>query len=70
LKAAYINSYGSKVKIGERDMPDLPPGHVLIKMKAASVNPIDWKIAKGDLKALLKLPFPIMLGSDGAGIIE
>jgi NADPH:quinone reductase-like Zn-dependent oxidoreductase len=51
-------------------MPDLPPGHVLIKMKAASVNPIDWKIAKGDLKALLKLPFPIMLGSDGAGIIE
>ncbi len=70
MKAAYINSYGSKAQIGERAMPDLPPGHVLIKMKAASVNPIDWKIAKGDLKALLKFPFPIMLGSDGAGIIE
>ncbi len=70
MKAAYINSYGSKVQIGEQAMPDLPPGHVLIKMKAASVNPIDWKIAKGDLKALLKLRFPIMLGSDGAGIVE
>lgn len=72
MKAAYINSYGSfnQVKIGEIDKPQVGDQDVLIKMKAASVNPIDWKIVQGDLKALLKLQFPLKLGSDGAGIVE
>ncbi len=72
MKAAYIESYGSasKVKIGEQPKPKAARGCVLIKMKAASVNPIDWKTVKGDLKPLVKPPFPILLGNDGAGIIE
>ncbi len=72
MKAAYIRGYGSvdKVEIGEVGKPEAGPDHVLIKMKAASVNPIDWKTVKGDLKALFKPPFPLLLGSDGAGVIE
>ena len=72
MKAAYINAYGGpdQVEIGERPKPKAQIGQLLIKMKAASVNPIDWKTANGDLKALIKPPFPIMLGSDGAGIVE
>ncbi len=72
MKAAYIKAYGGpdKVEIGEQSKPEVRTGDVRIKMKAASVNPIDWKTANGDLKALIKPPFPIMLGSDGAGIIE
>lgn len=72
MKAAYIRGYGGsdKVEIGDVDRPVASPGQVLIKMKAASVNPIDWKTVKGDLKALFKPPFPLLLGSDGAGIVE
>lgn len=72
MKAAYINAYGGpdKVEIGEQPEPVLQPGQLRIKMKAASVNPIDWKTVNGDLKALIKPAFPIMLGSDGAGIVE
>jgi len=72
MKAASINSYGSaeQVQISDVQMPSVPPGHVLVRMKAASVNPIDWKMAKGDLKALAKSDFPVTLGHDGAGIIE
>lgn len=72
MKSAYINAYGGpdKVEIGEQPEPVLQPGQLRIKMKAASVNPIDWKTVNGDLKALIKPSFPIMLGSDGAGIVE
>jgi NADPH:quinone reductase-like Zn-dependent oxidoreductase len=72
MKAAYITAYGGadKVKIGEQPKPKALSGQVLIKMKAASVNPIDWKTVNGDLKALFKPPFPLMLGSDGAGVVE
>ena len=72
LKVAFINSYGAlnQVTTGEIENPEIGKKDVLIKMKAASVNPIDWKMVQGDLKAMIKLPFPIILGSDGAGIIE
>jgi len=72
LKAAFIEAYGAmdKVRIGEQPMPEVAADHVLIKMKAASVNPIDWKIVMGDLKPLFSPPLPLLLGSDGAGIIE
>ncbi len=72
MKAAYFNAYGGteKVEIGEQPKPKVLAGQLRIKMQAASVNPIDWKTLNGDLKALIKPPFPIRLGSDGAGIVE
>jgi len=43
LKAAFITAYGpmDNVQIGEQPKPDVKAGHVLVKMRAASVNPID-----------------------------
>lgn len=72
MKAAYILEYGDidVVHIGEQSKPVPRSGHVIIKMKAASINPIDWKTVKGDLKPLFKLSFPHRLGSDGAGIVS
>jgi len=47
------------------------PGEVLIKLKACSFNPIDFKRRKGDLKALRpEKQFPVITGYDGAGVIE
>jgi len=36
-------------------------------MAATSINPIDWKLRRGDLKALMPLQFPAILGRDLAG---
>jgi len=61
MKAAYISAYGGadKVEIGERPKPEALSGQLLIKMKAASVNPIDWKTVNGDLKAIIDSTFSL-----------
>ncbi len=43
---------------------------VLIRILATSINPVDWKIRKGDLQEQLRFSFPIILGLDVAGVIE
>ena len=43
--------------------------HVLIEVKAASINPIDYKLARGDFKGMVKGPFPHVVGSDVAGVV-
>jgi len=39
-------------------------------MHAASVNPIDFKVRNGDLRFLISRNFPLVLGSDGAGVVK
>ena len=72
MKAAFTEQYGPNdtVQVGERPMPELGPGQVRIQLRAASVNPIDYKTRDGDLKRMIPLQFPIILGSDGAGIVQ
>ncbi len=53
----------------ELDEPKLRPGHVLIRVKASSVNPIDWKIRKGLVPAVSPA-FPAVLHGDVAGVVE
>ncbi len=50
-------------------MPVLIPGHVLIKVIATSVNPLDYKLRKGYFPDLIK-SFPATLQGDVAGVIE
>lgn len=71
MKASIIESYGKKILYKE-DIPNpkVLPGEVLIQIKAASVNPIDWKVALGKVKILLNYKMPLILGNDGAGIIS
>jgi len=72
IKAVFINKYGdnSKLIIGDIPKPEITnPNHVLIKVIAASINPVDYKIRQGKVKLILNLPFPIYLGSDCSGIV-
>jgi NADPH:quinone reductase-like Zn-dependent oxidoreductase len=39
-------------------------------MHAAGMNPFDWKVAEGALRGVVDHPFPIVMGSDGAGVVE
>lgn len=51
-------------------MPKVGPGMVLVKVKAAAVNPVDWKIMAGYLDAAMDLQFPAIPGWDVAGVVE
>lgn len=50
--------------------PEPAAGEVAIDVRAASVNPVDWKIRAGFLKAAFQPAFPVTVGRDGAGVIS
>lgn len=69
MKAFAIDRY--KGPITAREIPDpVPkPGEVLVRIHAASVNPLDSKIRAGDFKLFLPYRFPLVLGHDMAGVV-
>lgn len=73
MKAAQINKYGAgdAVEINQNAAdPILSAGKILVQVRAAGVNPIDWKIREGYLSQMLPLKFPATLGGDFSGIIK
>lgn len=50
--------------------PKVGPDFVLVRAKAAGVNPVDWKIREGHLDALFPTHFPVIPGWDVAGVVE
>ncbi len=72
MKAIVIDQYGSVEELKERQVlkPVVKNNEVLIRILATSINPVDWKIRKGDLQEQLGFSFPIILGLDVAGVIE
>lgn len=72
MKAIAINSFGGPEVIRLMDLPQPEPAdsEILIRVKAAGVNPVDWKIRAGLLEGRLPHQFPIILGWDAAGVVE
>lgn len=72
MKAIRIHAYGGadNLHYDEVPRPDPQPGQVLVRVHAAGVNPIDWKIREGYLKQLFDYPLPLILGTDVAGVVE
>ena len=72
MKAVIINEFGGKETLTLTDVSKPQPAadEVLVRIKAAGVNPVDWKIREGWLKGLLPHEFPIILGWDLAGVVE
>jgi len=72
MNAAYYEEFGSrdKIKIGPLALPELQEGEVLIKIKAAGVNPVDAAVREGYLKEFIPVSFPAIPGWDMAGVIE
>ena len=70
MKAALIHKYGQKeLAIEEVPLPTIHDNDVLVKIIAASINPIDLKTKDGKVKMLLNYQMPLILGSDFAGIV-
>jgi len=69
MKAVLLHGYGDVSQLSYEDVsePLAAAGEVLVKTIAVSVNPIDWKLRRGDLKEMMPLEFPTILGRDLSG---
>ncbi|HTT83999.1 MAG TPA: NADP-dependent oxidoreductase [Rhizomicrobium sp.] len=72
MKASRIHGYGGPEVVHYEDVerPSAAPGAVLVHVRAAGVNPADWKIRDGFAKAMFETKFPAILGGDIAGVVE
>ena len=73
MKSAQINKYGSSevIEINQNiPEPTLSSGKVLVIIKAAGVNPVDWKIREGLMQEVVSLQFPSTLGIDFSGVVK
>jgi NADPH:quinone reductase-like Zn-dependent oxidoreductase len=72
MKAVCIYSYGGPGVLVYEDAPRPLPGdgEVLVRVHAAGVNPVDWKIREGHLKEMLHHTLPLVLGWDVSGVVE
>ena len=69
MKAVRIHKFGGPEVLQLENVPRPEPGthQVLVRIHAAGVNPVDWKIREGHLG---KIPLPSIMGSDFSGEIE
>lgn len=58
------------LKLVQIDKPSPGPGEVLVRVRAAAINPLDWKIRSGIVREFLPVTPPITLGCDLAGVVE
>jgi alcohol dehydrogenase len=70
--AARIHNYGGPgaVQVETASLADPKSGELLIRVHAAGVNPVDWKIRAGYLAQMVPLQFPITLGGDFSGVVD
>ena len=72
MKAIRIHNYGGPEVLHYEDAPRPKPhaGEVLVRVHAAGVNPIDWKVREGHMKDFWHHKFPLILGWDCLGVVE
>ncbi|WP_426118548.1 NADP-dependent oxidoreductase [Kocuria sp. LHG3120] len=72
MKALTYARYGGPEVLELTDLPEpkVPPGWVLLKVRSAAINPVDWKIMAGGLDPLMEVQFPVVPGWDVSGVVE
>lgn len=72
MKAVFIERFGDNnvVRFGDVAEPVPGPTELLVEVHAASVNPLDFKIRSGKVKALIDYPLPLVLGNDLSGVVR
>ncbi|MGV9263694.1 NADP-dependent oxidoreductase [Kitasatospora sp. NPDC003701] len=72
MKAIAIRRYGGPEVVEYLDLPDpkVGPDSVLVEVRAAGVNPVDWRVREGSLDGLLDAHFPLVMGWDAAGVVR
>src|SRR4051812_47840767 len=70
MKAFVVEHYGKDgLRAADVPEPEVGRGDVLVKVGAASINPLDMMVRNGEFKQLLKYETPFVLGHDVAGVV-
>jgi NADPH:quinone reductase-like Zn-dependent oxidoreductase len=72
IQAIQVHDYGNadQLKLEQIPVPEPKEGEVLVRVYAAGVNPVDWKIRSGWMKDFMPAKFPYVPGADFAGVVE
>lgn len=72
MRAVRFHRYGGVENLVIEQVADPHPGHgeIRVRVTAASVNPIDWKLRAGTLRQLLSPELPAIPGRDAAGVVD
>ncbi|WP_153397458.1 NADP-dependent oxidoreductase [Ornithinicoccus halotolerans] len=72
MRAAVYEQYGEAdvLDVREHEDPPVGPDTVLVRARASSVNPVDWKVRQGYLQGAYPHHLPIIPGWDVAGVVE
>jgi NADPH:quinone reductase-like Zn-dependent oxidoreductase len=70
MRAIAKDEFGGPVTLMNLPLPEIGADEVLIRVRAAGVNPFDWMVADGVLKDEKEHRFPLIVGFDAAGVVE
>src|SRR5271154_2000814 len=72
MKRVQYLHYGApeELRLDEVTPPDAGQSEIRVQVRAAAANPMDWKIRRGEMKALSGFRFPRGLGHDFAGVVD
>ncbi|MEU0446155.1 NADP-dependent oxidoreductase [Streptomyces tendae] len=72
MRAARFHAYGGVETLVVEQIPDPHPGpgEIRVRVAAAGVNPIDWKLRSGALQQFLPVELPAIPGRDAAGVVD
>jgi NADPH:quinone reductase-like Zn-dependent oxidoreductase len=72
MRCIAVNEWGGREKLELLDLepPPVAPDGVLVRVRAAGVNPVDFKVRGGYMAERLPCHFPVILGWDVAGVVE
>ena len=72
MRAITYSTFGGAdvLELTEQPDPHIGPDTLLVRVRAASVNPVDWKVRQGYLAGLIDTVFPAIPGWDVAGVVE
>jgi NADPH:quinone reductase-like Zn-dependent oxidoreductase len=65
-----IESFDDAPHLERVEIPDLEPDQLLIRIRNASINAFDWKVADGRLRDAFRYDFPVTIGRDFSGVVD
>lgn len=70
MKAWHVTAAGEQPQLAELPVPEVSEGSMLVRVKAAGLNPLDNALAAGMMAQMMPHEYPLILGRDAAGVVE